>query len=114
MNTQEARRDMRALATEGLAIVNGIRESRAVSSDGRNQLRRMAAEARALLSEAGYPGEAVWRGLRRAGIGVETNLDSFDAAYWQDVTDELEHGAATLASLDSLGSVRDADFHIVG
>ncbi len=114
MNTQDARRDMRSLATEGLAIVNRIRETRASSSDDRNQLRRMAGEARGLLAEAGYPGEAVWRGLQRSSIGAETHFDSFDAAYWQDVTDELERGAATLASLDSLTTTRDADIHIVG
>ena len=114
MNTQDARRDMGSLATEGLAIVKAIRDNRAASSEDRNRLRRMASEARSLLSEAGYPGDAVWRGLQRASIGAETYFDSFDAGYWQDVTDELERGAATLSALESPGSVRDADFHIVG
>lgn len=114
MNTQDARREMGSLATDGLAIVNRISEGRAASSEDRNQLRRMASEARSLLSEAGYPGEAVWRGLQRASIGAETHFDSFDAAYWQDVTDELERGAATLASLDAVSNAKDADVHIVG
>jgi hypothetical protein len=114
MNTQDARRDMASLATDGLAIVEAIGENRTASTDDRNRLRSMASEARALLSEAGYPGDAVWRGLQRASIGAETNFDAFDPGYWQDVTDELERGAATLSSLDSLGSVKDADFHIVG
>jgi hypothetical protein len=114
MNTQDARRDMGSLATAGLAIVKVIGENRTASAEDRNNLRRMASEARALLSEAGYPGDAVWRGLQRASIGAETNFDAFDPSYWQDVLDELERGAAVLSSLDSLGSVRDADFHIVG
>lgn len=114
MNTQDARRDMGVLATDGMAIVNRLREGRVASSEDRNQLRRMASEARALLAEAGYPGESVWRGLQRASIGAETHFDSFDAAYWQDVTDELERGAATLASLDAVSNAKDADVHIVG
>jgi hypothetical protein len=105
---------MESLATEALAIVRRIREGRAPSSDDRNNLRRLASDARALLAEAGYPGEAVWRGLQRASMGTDTNFDSHDSGYWQDVVDELEQGAATLASLDSSRSVRDVDFHIVG
>ena len=97
-----------------MAIVNRMRDGRVASSEDRNQLRRMASEARALLPEAGYPGEAVWRGLQRASIGAETHFDSFDSAYWQDVTDELERGAATLASLDAVSNAKDADVHIVG
>lgn len=114
MNTQDARREMRSLATEALAIVHRMCDSRSAPSDDRNRLRRMASESRALLSEAGYPGEAVWRGLQRASIGAETHFDSFDAAYWQDVTDELERGAATLASLDAVSNAKDVDVHIVG
>lgn len=74
----------------------------------------MASEARSLVGEAGYPGEAVWRGLQRASIGADTNFDSHDSSYWQDVVEELERGAATLASLDSSRGLRDVDFHIVG
>jgi hypothetical protein len=114
MNTQDARREMESLAAEALAIVSRIREGRAPSLDDRNNLRRMASEARALLAEAGYPGEAVWRGLQRSSMGTDTNFDSHDSGYWQDVVDELERGAATLASLDSSRSFRDVDFHIVG
>jgi hypothetical protein len=114
MNTQDARREMETLATQGLAIVNRIREGRSPSLEDRNNLRRMASEARTLLAEAGYPGEAVWRGLQRASIGADTNFDSHDASYWHDVVDELERGAATLASLDSTRGFKDIDFHIVG
>ena len=99
MNTQDARRNMGSLATEGLAIVKSIGENRSASPDDRNRLRHMASEARTLLSEAGYPGDAVWRGLQRASIGAETYFDSFDTGYWQDVMDELERGAATLRRL---------------
>jgi hypothetical protein len=114
MNTQDARREMHVLADEGLSILNRLQESRTISLDDRNSLRRMANEARSLLSEAGYPGEAVWRGLQRASIGVDTNFQSHDLPYWHDVQDELERGAETLASLDTASSPRDADFHIVG
>lgn len=105
---------METLATQGLAIVNRIRAGRAPLLEDRNNLHRMASEARELLAEAGYPGEAVWRGLQRSSIGADTNFDSPDAAYWQDVVDELERGAATLSSLDPSRSFRDIDFHIVG
>ncbi len=105
---------MQALADEGLVIVRRLGDGKALSLSERNSLRRMANEARSLLSEAGYPGEAVWRGLQRASIGTDTNFDSHDASYWQDVIQELEHGGDTLASLDSAPSHRDVDFHIVG
>jgi hypothetical protein len=114
MNTQDARREMEALAAQGLAIVNRIREGRAPSLEDRNNLRRMASESRSLLAEAGYPGEAVWRGLQRSSIGADTNFDSHDSSYWQDVIDELERGAATLAALHSSRDFRDIDFRIVG
>lgn len=114
MNTQDARSEMASLAAQGLVIVARIRETRNAPVDDRDQLRRMASEARTLLSEAGYPGEAVWRGLQRSSIGAETHFDSFDAAYWHDVTEELERGAATLESLNAVRSARDVDLHIVG
>jgi hypothetical protein len=114
MNTQDARLEMGTLAIQGLAIVDRIRQGRAPSIEDRNNVRRMANEARSLLAEAGYPGEAVWRGLQRSSIGTDTNFDSYDSSYWQDVANELEQGAATLASLDSSRGFRDIDFHIVG
>ncbi len=105
---------MEALATQALTVVNRIRDGRSPTLDDRNSLRGMAIDARALLAEAGYPGEAVWRGLQRSSIGTDTNFDSHDASYWQDVTDELERGVATLASLDASRNFKDVDIHIVG
>lgn len=114
MNTRDARQEMEALAARGLTIVRRIGEGRPPTLEDRNSLRSMAGEARTLLSEAGYPAESVWRGLQRASLGADTNFDSSDPSYWQDVVDELERGAATLASLDTGRSVRDVDFYIVG
>lgn len=114
MNTQDARRELETLAAQGLFIVSRIRETRTALREDQDTLKRMASEARTLLAEAGYPGEAVWRGLQRASIGTETHFDSYDPSYWDHVSNELEHGASVLASLDSSRSFRHVDIHIVG
>ncbi|HEX6506702.1 MAG TPA: hypothetical protein VF221_03630 [Chloroflexota bacterium] len=113
MDTREARTRMYEIAGEGLAIVRRfVSGSRPTSSD-RDDLRRLVLEARALLAEAGYPGETVWRGLQRANIGADTDFDSYDASYWQDVESDLEQGIETLSALVSTAAPRDTDFHIV-
>ena len=114
MNTQDARRELQSLAAQGLTILAFVCDGRAPSLADRNTLRRLASEARELLPEAGFPGEPIWRGLQRASIGTDTNFDSFDAAYWRDVIDELERGVELLATLDSARRVRDIDIHVVG
>ena len=113
MDTYEARLTMRDLAREALEIVEDLVGDAVPSRDNRKDLRSMAVEARELLPDAGYPGEATWRGLQRASIGADTHFDQADPSFWVDVADELRNAAATLDQL--VGPVhRDIAFHIVG
>lgn len=113
MNTQEARTQMRDLADEALEIVVEMEQGKSASRQDRSRLRDMVIEARGLLSDAGYPAEAAWRGLQRASIGVDTSFDSPDAGYWEDVRHDLQGAIDTLNSLVTV-SYRDSDLFIVG
>ena len=114
MNTQEARREMHDLALDGLELARRYKAGARPAREDRQNLRTMALEARTLLSEAGYPGERVWRGLQRASMGAETGFDSDDSSFWTDVAEDLQGGADTLESLIGGVGARDFDFRIVG
>lgn len=77
-------------------------------------MREMGSEARALLADAGYPGEAVWRGIQQASMGIDTLYGEPDRFYWDHVADDLRAGLQVLDSLLSIGQARDVDLHIVG
>lgn len=113
MDTYEARMRMRDLAADALEIVGRFREGKAPSGDDRSRLRSMVQESRALLGDAGYPGEAAWRGLQRSSLGADTYFNEADTAYWLDVAGDLQTAIETLDSLVS-GGLRDADLHIIG
>jgi hypothetical protein len=67
-----------------------------------------------VLTDAGFPGEGVWRGLQRASIAVDTYTDVADETFWNDVADQLREGIGTLDSLVSSAGRRESDFRIVG
>jgi len=113
MNTQEARRRMRDLAAQAITITTRLGSGEAATKDHAEQLRAMVVEARGLLAEAGYPAEAVWRGLQRADIGIQTALGGSDAGYWLDVSDDLTSGMQVLENLVGSHTTRDVDFRIV-
>jgi len=114
MNTQEARIRMLDLAREALEIVEGFEQGARPTREEKNELREMVIEARDTLPDAGYPGEAAWRGLQRASIGTDTFFEESDPAFWQDVIQELQTAAEVLESLVSPGFRRETDFHIIG
>lgn len=114
MDTNEARTQMCDIANDALEIVERLQETASPSPEDRSRLRQMLTDARALLSDAGYPGEAVWRGLQRGSIGAETHLDQSDSSYWRDVAQELKEGIQTLESLIATRRSREADFRVVG
>lgn len=114
MDTLEARILMRDLADEGLKIVDRYVAGNLPSGADKRRLRELVIEARTALSDAGYPGEAVWRSLHRASMGADTLFDQSDDHYWPSVVDELRAGLDTLESLISPGFRRESDFHIVG
>src|SRR5438105_5058429 len=99
MNTQEARIELRDLARAALGIVEGIEHGRRPSVEDGRDLRKMVAEARVLMADAGFPGETTWRGLSRASLGVDTLVEAPDTLYWHDVAEELRSGLETLESL---------------
>ncbi len=104
---------MRDLAAQAITITTRLGSGGAATRDHADQLRTMAVEARSLLAEAGYPAEAVWRGLQRADIGIQTSLDGADTGYWLDVSDDLTAGMQLLENLVGSHATRDADFRIV-
>jgi hypothetical protein len=113
MDTNEARMRMRDIALEALRIVDALASSGAISIKERGTVREMVTEARGLLSDAGYPGEGVWRGLQRATIGLETGFDRDDPGFWRELAADLR---AAIDTLDSLVAPRgrEADVHIIG
>jgi hypothetical protein len=114
MNTQEARIGLRDLAREALAIVEEIERGHAPSPQARLDLHRLASEARALIYDAGYPGEATWRGLSRASMGADTLVDAPDPTFWNDAAEELRIGVETLEALLTSGIRHETDFPLVG
>lgn len=114
MDTTEARTQMRDLAREALDIVERVVQGQPIAGAEREGLRRLVLQSRTLLADAGYPGEAVWRGLQRAAIGAETHFDQSDPAYWADVATELQAGVATLESLVSPTWRSEPDVRIIG
>jgi hypothetical protein len=114
MDTYEARSRVLDLAQEVRSMVERLVSGVRLSSDERQRLREIVGEARAVLSDAGYPAEGVWRALQRVSLGVDTLLDQSDPFYWQDVSSDLQAGIETLESLLSPHLRRDADFRIVG
>ncbi|MGI8826942.1 MAG: hypothetical protein ACR2JC_15120 [Chloroflexota bacterium] len=112
MNTLDARLQMRQLARDGERLVKHTRDTGDTGAAG-GELRRLAAEARDLLTDAGFPGEATWRVLQRASIGVDTAGVDFDASFWQWISEDLESAAGSLDTLLGPSLHRDADLHIV-
>jgi hypothetical protein len=113
MDTQEARMRMRDLAREAEDIVGRRARGEAAMPRDQAALRQLVGEARTLLADAGYPGEAVWRGLQRATIGYDTAFDREDPGYWRELAADLHEAVETLDSLVSPRG-READVHIVG
>jgi hypothetical protein len=97
-----------------ITIVERLSTGAVATYDDRTGLRSMAVESRELLAEAGFPGEAVWRGLTRASIGVDTSLSEADVLFWVDVLEDLTAGTSTLDDLVSPHFAREADFRIIG
>jgi hypothetical protein len=114
MDTYEARTRMCDIGRGALTIALELSSGAAPTTADKANLRRMLLEARSLLADAGYPGEAVWRALHRSSIGADTTLDQPDASYWQDVAGSLEAGIATLESLISSHPARETDFRVIG
>ena len=104
---------MRDLAALAITITTRLASGEVATRDHAEQLRAMVVEARGLLAEAGFPGEAVWRGLQRADIGIQTALGGSDAGYWLDVSDDLTSGMQVLENLVGSHTTRDVDFRIV-
>jgi hypothetical protein len=114
MNTYEARSRMSEIGHRAIDIVGHLRSGETATYEERASLRAYAVESRGLLTEAGFPGEAVWRGLTRASMGIDTSLSSSDPLFWQDVLDDLDGGTTTLDDLISPHFNSGADFTIVG
>jgi hypothetical protein len=113
MDTYEARLRMRDLAHDALDVVERRQAGASAGREDRSDLRQMATESRSLLGDAGYPGEATWRAIQRASIGLETAFEEPDRSYWEDLADELRQAIETLDNLIGVGR-RDADVHIIG
>ncbi|HLJ67965.1 MAG TPA: hypothetical protein VKX16_11455 [Chloroflexota bacterium] len=114
MDTREARTQMRDMAREGLAIVEGLvdREGRSYESVAR--LRQLAADARSVLPDAGFPAEGAWRALQQAVAALTMGPEEFDQPYWVALAEDLRAAIATLDGLLTHPSASGTDFHIVG
>jgi hypothetical protein len=112
MDTYQARRRMRDLAQETIEILDDVAARGASRADASVRLKDMEQEARTLLSDAGYPGEPVWRGLQRAQL--ELRSGSPDAPSVSDAAAEMRESLEALDSLMSPASERESDFRIIG
>jgi hypothetical protein len=115
MDTYEARIAMRELADGALKIVEHVASELTGPTAGeKSELRRLAVEARSLLPDAGYPGEAAWRVLQRSSMGADTAGLYPDDLFWADIVQELHAAMETLDALVSTSAMRESDFYIVG
>jgi hypothetical protein len=114
MNTFEARVVMRDLALTALSIVRTVEGGKGPTVEERQRVREMVSEARGLLPDAGYPGEAVWRGLSRASIGMDTVGVETDPLFWHDVAEDLQAGLDVLEKLVSSDFRRESNVPLVG
>jgi hypothetical protein len=114
MNTYEARTYMRDIAREALEIVERPSSGTMPTFANRRRLHEMVTEARGVLGDAGFPGEAVWRAVQRASIAVDTSGEEPDTDYWRLLEEELQAGLDTLNSLVSTDVGREIEFRIVG
>lgn len=105
---------MRELGHEVLRSVERYATGKTVRAADCDRMRAAFQEAREVFFDAGYPAEAVWRGIQRAAIGLETLYGEPDRFYWEDAAAELRQGLEALDALLSSGSLRDIDLHIVG
>jgi hypothetical protein len=113
MDTFEARYRLRELAHRGLQLIKGFSGNHAPAPEDAAALRDMAAAARSLIPDAGFPGESAWRALDHAAAALVSLEPDPEGARWRAVADELQAAIEQLNSL--LGSARrDADFRIVG
>jgi hypothetical protein len=112
MDTYQARRQMRDLAQTTLELLDEAIREGASPTETLGRLRSMDLDARALLADAGYPAEAVWRGLQRAQHALQPG--PIDTTLATQVADELRVAVETLDSLTSATSERDSDFRIIG
>jgi hypothetical protein len=113
-STFEARTIMRDLALAALRIVRSIESGVPPTPDHRIRIREMVAEARNVLTDAGYPGEGVWRELSRASMGIDTLRDEPDPFFWRDIAENLQRGLETLETLISTDNRRETDSPIIG
>jgi hypothetical protein len=114
MDTFEARSKMRDLAQATLDLIEGLDRSSTSRREAIAGLRDMEQEARALLADAGYPGEAAWRGIQRSRILAESDPSVMDESMRGDIVGDLQLAVGTLGSLVSGALQRDSDFRIVG
>jgi hypothetical protein len=114
LNTFEARVIMRDLARTAVEMVRAIEGGRSPTPEDRLRIRDLVAQARGSLTDAGYPGEAVWRGLSRASIGMDTLGGEPDPLFWHDVAAELQAGLDTLDTLVSTDFRRESQIPWVG
>jgi hypothetical protein len=113
MDTFEARTNMADLGHRGLQIVERVERRGAPTREETLELRQLLRDARALLADAGYPAEAVWRGLQRGSMGAETQFDEVDPGYWASVAEDLRAGLGTLESLITRPRGRDTDVNLI-
>lgn len=113
MDTQEARIVMRDLAERGLAAVDRYRARDDSGLIPVVDIRGLQVKARAVLADAGYPGEGVWQALNHAYFGIEVYGEPAESAYWGDIEAELRSGIATLDGL-LMPPGLSADFPIIG
>ncbi len=114
MDTTAARIAMRDFGRQGQEVLRlflSADVSRAASAE---ECRRLMDQSRALLADAGYPGEAVWSGLRRSASGLDAMIDASDTAYWADLLQDLADAIDVLDSLVASPAGRDVDFRIIG
>lgn len=112
MDTYEARSQMKNLAQETLDLLEEVARGDTTRSDAIVEVRKMELEARGLLVDAGYPGEAAWRGLQRTGIALQDAHD--DLSTLTEAIAQLSDAVATLSSLTTTSPESGPDFRIIG
>ncbi len=114
MDTTEARIQMRDCGRRGYEALQRFLSGNSSREETAERLRRVTGESRAVLADAGYPGEGVWTSLRRSTAGLDALIEASDAAYWDDLLYDLATATDVLDSLVASPAGRNVDFRIVG
>ncbi len=97
MNTSDARHRLLDLTLQARDIVQKLAEGQRATGEDRATMRELIREAREAAYDAGFPGDAAWRALLRAGMTVTNPQEEPDQETWTEILEGLAEGQDRLS-----------------